>query len=102
MARNHIVGKNTRPRSNKATGRDYAYDKAYQKKRRQIKNRVARNKARRLMIKKYGKSALKGKDVDHKKPLAKGGSMSVSNLRVIKSSTNRALGGALTKGRRHR
>ena len=30
MARNHIVGKNKRKGSNKATGRDYSYDKAYE------------------------------------------------------------------------
>ena len=31
MARNTIVGKNKRPKSNKATGRSYEYDKEYQK-----------------------------------------------------------------------
>ena len=50
---------------NKSTGRDYSYDKAYQKSPKQVANRVARNKARREMIKKHGASALKGKDVGH-------------------------------------
>lgn len=37
-----------------------------------------------------------GKDVDHKKPLAKGGSNSRSNLRVRSASANRSF--ARTKG----
>ena len=31
-----------------------------------------------------------GKDVDHKKPLSKGGSNGTSNLRVVSKSTNRS------------
>lgn len=50
----------------------------------------ARKQARRIMERKYGKAALKGKDVDHIKPLAKGGTNALSNLRLIPSSTNRA------------
>lgn len=46
--------------------RDYSYDKKYESSPEQIKARSNRNKARRLMIKKYGKAAVKGKDVDHK------------------------------------
>ena len=34
MPKNTIVGKNKRPSSNKATGRDYSYDKEYQKQKR--------------------------------------------------------------------
>lgn len=90
MARNKIVGKNKRPGSNKATGRDYTYDKKYQASKKQVANRVARNKARREAIRKHGKSALKGKDVDHIKPLSQGGSNNKSNTRIISSSKNRA------------
>lgn len=54
----------------------------------QIKRRAQRNAARRLMIKKYGKDALKGKDVDHKDMnTAHNG---YSNLRIQKVSVNRA------------
>ena len=89
MARNKIVGKNKRPKSNKATGRDYSYDTTYEDRPEQVKNRVKRNRARREMAKKKGKAALKGKDVDHKKPLSKGGSNSPKNLRVTSKKKNR-------------
>lgn len=45
MAKNTIVGKNNRPKSNKKTGRDYTYDKSYQKKK--VKYRQELNKANR-------------------------------------------------------
>lgn len=87
MARNHIKGKNKRKGSNKATGRDYSYDKKYESSPEQIKRRASRNRARREAIKRYGKSALKGKDVDHKNqnPLDN----RKSNLRVESKKKNR-------------
>lgn len=49
-----------------AKERDYKKEYAnYQGKPEQIRNRSNRNKARRLMIKKHGESAVKGKDIDH-------------------------------------
>jgi hypothetical protein len=47
--------------------RDYRkeYD-SYHASPEQVARRSARNKARRLMQKRYGKEALRGKDVDHK------------------------------------
>lgn len=88
--RNKIVGKNKRKGSNLKTGRNYSYDAEYEKSRKQVKNRVARNKARRQMTKTKGKAAMRGKDVDHKRPLAKGGSNKRSNLRLLSKSKNRA------------
>ena len=71
------------------SGRVYsAYDKEYQARPEQVKKRVMRNSARRLMIKKHGKSALKGKDVDHKRGTKAGNS--ASNLQIISKSTNRS------------
>lgn len=58
----------------------------------QIANRSSRNKARREMEKELGKSALKGKEVDHKKPLSKGGSNARSNLQVLSKTANRKKG----------
>lgn len=73
------------------SGRVYsAYDKAYQARPEQVKKRVARNKARREMLKIHGKKALKGKDIDHKKALVAGGSNARSNLRIRSASSNRA------------
>lgn len=51
----------------------------------QVKNRAKRNKARSTMGLKKGDK----REVDHKKPLSKGGSNNKSNLRVVSRSTNR-------------
>jgi hypothetical protein len=56
----------------------------------QRKNRAARNKARREVEKKVGKAALRGKDVDHKRPLSKGGGNSKGNLRIRSKRANRS------------
>lgn len=45
--KNTIVGKNKRPGSNKATGRDYSYDKKYQASPERKKYRAELNKANR-------------------------------------------------------
>jgi hypothetical protein len=74
-----------------ASGRVYSdYDKKLQATRSEVKKRVLRNKARRHMLKIYGKAALKGKDIDHKKALSAGGSGGRSNLRIRSASSNRA------------
>lgn len=60
--------------------------------------RRERKKARRLMMKmltkRHGKAVaermMKGKDVDHKKPLGAGGSSRPSNLRLRSEHSNRA------------
>lgn len=71
------------------TKRNYAYDKKYESSPKQIKNREARNLARAHMEKKLGASAIRGKDIDHRKPLASGGSNKASNLRVRSVAANR-------------
>lgn len=65
------------------------YDK-YQGTPEQKKNRAKRNAARRAMESELGKAALRGKDVDHKQPLSKGGSNARSNLQVTSVSYNRS------------
>ncbi len=48
------------------SGRVYsAYDRKNQARPEEVRKRVARNKARRAAAKKYGKAAIKGKDVHH-------------------------------------
>lgn len=70
--------------------RDYKKEYAeYHSKPEQKKNRAKRNAARRVMKKELGSAAVKGKDIDHKKPLSKGGSNARSNLRVMSISKNR-------------
>ena len=87
MARNKIVGKNKRKGSNKATGRDYSYDKKYESSPEQIRRRASRNRARRAAAAAHGLSSLKGKDVDHKNgnPLDN----RPSNLRIESKKKNR-------------
>ena len=54
-----------------------------------IKKRAARNKARAIMEKEGLVHKGDGKDVDHKKPVSKGGATTRSNLRVKTASANR-------------
>lgn len=82
MARNRIVATQKRTK----TGRVYyANDNP-----KAVAKATARKQARRIMERKYGKTALKGKDVDHIKPLEKGGTNALSNLRLVPVSVNRA------------
>jgi hypothetical protein len=71
--------------------RDYRkeYDN-YQGKPEQVKNRAARNGARRKMEKEGKVKKGDGKDVDHKTPMAKGGGNGRSNLTVKPKSKNRS------------
>jgi hypothetical protein len=62
---------------------------AYNKKPSVQKKRVANNKARRHALAKGTVKKGDGKDVDHKKPLAKGGSATDANTRVVSQKTNR-------------
>ena len=57
----------------------------YHSKPQQKKNRAERNKARKIMGLKVGDP----REVDHKKPLSKGGNNSKKNLRVVSRKTNR-------------
>lgn len=54
------------------------------------KDRAKRNNARRQLEAEGKVSKGDGKDVDHKKPLSKGGSNSRSNLRAVSKSSNRS------------
>ena len=75
---------------NKATGRSYVSDTKYESQPAQVKARTARNSARLKMEQKLGKAAIEGKDVDHKKPLAEGGTNDLKNLRLRSPAANRA------------
>lgn len=68
--------------------RDYKKEyENYHSKPEQRARRSSRNKARRLAVKKHGKAAVRGKDVDHKdrNPM----NNSSSNLRIQSKKENR-------------
>ena len=70
--------------------RDYKKEyEDYHKKRRQKKNRAKRNAARRKLERAGRVKKGDGKEVDHKKPLSKGGGNGRKNLRVTSRSANR-------------
>ena len=64
MAKNTIKAKDTRKGSNKATGRDYSYDKQYQSTKERKSYRASLNKANRDAGT-YGNKD--GKDMSHTK-----------------------------------
>jgi hypothetical protein len=67
-----------------------AYDKKFNAKPEQKKNRAARNKSRRAAIKAGKVTKGDKKDIDHKVKLGNGGSKKLSNTRVRSQSANRA------------
>ena len=69
--------------------RDYKKEYAASRRPDRRADNVARKRARRAMVKKHGAAALKGKEVDHKTPLASGGSNSMSNLTILSRQANR-------------
>lgn len=87
MPRKGDTKKNAKPR----TVRDRAYDASPARK----KARAARNKARREAERNGQVRKGDGKDVDHKRPLARGGSTDKGNTRVLGSSSNRSKGGKM-------
>lgn len=72
--------------------RDYKkeLDWEHKKKPKRVKHRAERNKARGIMEKEGRVTKGDGNDVDHRKPLSKGGSTTKSNLRVQSASKNRS------------
>jgi hypothetical protein len=74
---------------NKGGATKAAYDKAYNARPEEVAKRVKRNQARATMEKAGKVTKGDGKDVDHKKPLKKGGSNGASNLAVKSETANR-------------
>lgn len=67
--------------------RDYKHEYALQKKRGDVEGFLERQKARRLFDKK--KIDRSGKDIDHIKPIRKGGLTTAGNLRLRDKSKNK-------------
>lgn len=74
--------------SSKNYKRDYQQENVYKSTPEQIHARVLRNKARREALAAGIVHKGDGKEVDHIKPLSKGGSNARSNQRVVSASTN--------------
>lgn len=83
--------KKPKPRNYKL---EYARDQASPT---DIKHRAERNKARKDYEKAHG-DLPKNIEIDHKKPLKKGGSNAKSNLQAISRHANRVKGARTTKG----
>lgn len=74
-----------------ATKRNYAQEYAnYDGTEAVKKKRAQRNKARRMLEREGVVHKGDGKDVDHKKPLSKGGTTTRSNLKAVPASANRS------------
>lgn len=75
--------------------RDYKQERETAKKRGETgvgskSGDATRHRARRKVIKRLGKKAVEGKDVDHKVKLKNGGGNSTKNLRVRSRKANRS------------
>ena len=72
--------------------RDYKKEREkYHSRPEQMEKNAERKKARRVLEKEGKVRPFDGKDVDHKKPLKRGGGNGRSNLRVQSRSTNRSV-----------
>ena len=69
--------------------------KKYWGSKKAIAERSERNKARRILTKEGRLKKGDGKEVDHKKPLSKGGTNSKKNLTVTTRKANRQRGAAI-------
>lgn len=78
------------PKTGKSV-RDYKRENAlYNSRPENVKKREERNRARRELTKEGKVHKGDGLDVDHKKPLSKGGKTIPSNLRAVPASENRS------------
>lgn len=75
--------------ANKAGPKKAAYDKRYNARPSEVKRRTARNAARAKMVEAGRAHKGDGKDVDHKKPLSRGGSNGLGNLKMMSPAKNR-------------
>lgn len=70
--------------------RNYANATKYEDSPEQVRNRMARNRARAQMEKKLGHKLPSNVDVDHQKPMKNGGTNAAGNLRAISEHRNTA------------
>jgi hypothetical protein len=70
--------------------RDYRQEAKYQARPEQVRNRMARNRARARLMREGLVHKGDNMDVDHRVPLIKGGGTGRGNLRVRSESANRS------------
>lgn len=70
--------------------RDYAQEWKTAKRRNEDEGNAKRHKLRRKAVKLGMVKPNDGKDIDHKRPLSKGGANTISNARVTTKSENRS------------
>lgn len=73
-----------------STKQKLRYQKAYNARPENVKKRVMNNAARRAAIREGRASVGDGTEVDHKRPLRKGGTNAKGNLHVVKGGKNAA------------
>jgi hypothetical protein len=78
--------------------RDYTQQRQYNASPEATAKRVENNAARRKAVQAGKAHVGDGKDVDHIKPLSKGGSNASSNLRVVPKSQNRSFARTAASG----
>lgn len=69
--------------------RDYTQERLTETPERK-RQRSERNRARRIAEAYYGAAAIRGRDIDHKQALSRGGKTTLSNLRVTTPAANRS------------
>lgn len=74
--------------TNRTPAQQKQHYREYHSQPKQMKERAQRNAARKEMVKKHGKAALAGKDVDHKVAIRNGGGNG-KNLRIRSIKANR-------------
>lgn len=88
MSAKRIYKKKALPKSTKATGRDYTYDKQYQKKRSIVKYQVELHRKRRELIRKGKIKKGDKRDISHSRSRKSGGSLK-NGYRLETASKNR-------------
>ncbi len=91
-------GQKRSPTGHRTPGQVKRHGRTYQASKEQIKKRGKRNAARKKLEKEGKVSKGDGKDVDHKRPIKKGGGNSRKNLRVSSVKKNRGHGMSKNKG----
>ena len=91
------------PRHKKTTSaKNRRIYKKYHASKKAKKERAMRNAARRKAEKAGKVRKGDGKEIDHKRPISKGGTNNPKNLRVVSRKTNRRRGAKITNAKRRK